>query len=165
MHLSNKNLSDPSQMTKAQQFEGCRGKFATCRPCGFQPVASSDPGCVTVFLGRCRISRSLLKSLWLGLCAGFPLVSGRVQKKVLVPVRFPQQLNVQAASYDVWFLRVFLLEISISGKHNYFYSWYMYILFAAFLWNKACTQSLPLGKCYESVIKGLYAFLVFVILP
>lgn len=40
----------------------------------------------------------------------------------------------------------------------------MYILFAFFLWNKACTQSLPLGKCYESVIKGLYAFLVFVII-
>lgn len=53
------------------------------------------------------------------MCAGFRLVWGRVQKNtVLVPVWFLQQQNVHAAGYDVCFLKVFLLEVFISGKHR-----------------------------------------------
>ena len=36
---------------------------------------------------------------------------------MLIALWFPQWLNVHAASYDVCFLKVFLLEIFISRKH------------------------------------------------
>lgn len=49
---------------------------------------------------------------------GFALSGVECKKPVLVPVRFPQQRNVRAAGYDVCFLKVFRLEVFISGKRR-----------------------------------------------
>lgn len=59
-----------------------------------------------------------MKPLGFGMSAGFRLVWVECRKSVLVPVWFPPQQSVCAAGYDVCFVKVFLLEVFISGKRR-----------------------------------------------
>lgn len=79
-------------------------------------MAFSGSSYVSAYLCRCRISRALpveTTVVWQGHLQGPALSGVECKKPVLVPVWFPQQQNICAASY-VCFLKVFLLNFLLA---------------------------------------------------